>query len=110
MSFAPSDRRATRCKRIRFVTWNTPMGCFSKTGFESPATEQLPCASCTAMCCGPVPISESRVQQIHEHLRTMPAEERQRLAKQERGELDCHFLDKENYRCAIYPVRPWVCE
>ena len=40
----------------------------------------------------------------------MPAEERRRLAKQERGELDCGFLDKDNYRCTIYPVRPWVCE
>jgi uncharacterized protein len=72
--------------------------------------EQLPCASCTAMCCGPVPITEARLEKILDHLRTISAEERQRLAKQERGELDCGFLDKDNYRCTIYPVRPWVCE
>ena len=70
----------------------------------------LPCSSCTAMCCGPVSISEARLQKIREHLGTIPAEERKRLAKQKRGELDCGFLDKENYRCTIYPVRPWVCE
>jgi hypothetical protein len=72
--------------------------------------EQLPCSSCTAMCCGPVPISEARLGKIYKHLSAMPAEERGRLAKQERGYLDCGFLDKENYRCTIYPIRPWVCE
>lgn len=72
--------------------------------------ERLPCASCTAMCCGPVPISRARLQMVYEHLRTIPQEERRRLAKQKRGDLDCGFLDKDNYRCTIYPVRPWVCE
>ena len=72
--------------------------------------EQLPCSSCTAMCCGPVPIYEGRLQQIHEHLRAMPESERRRLAKQDRDELDCGFLDKDTYRCTIYPARPWVCE
>jgi Fe-S-cluster containining protein len=72
--------------------------------------EQLPCSSCTAMCCGPVPISEARLQLIREHLRAMPGEERRRLAHQERGDLDCGFLDKDNYHCTIYPMRPWVCE
>jgi Fe-S-cluster containining protein len=73
--------------------------------------ERLPCASCTAMCCGPVPISGARFTRIIEHLRgTVSAGERKRLAIQERGELDCRFLDKESYRCTIYPIRPWVCE
>jgi Fe-S-cluster containining protein len=72
--------------------------------------EQLPCSSCTAMCCGPVTITEAHLQSIHEHLLTMPARERRRLARQERGELDCGFLDKETYTCTIYPVRPFVCE
>ena len=72
--------------------------------------ERLPCSSCTAMCCGPVPIPAARLPKIREHLNALPAEERRRLAKQERGELDCGFLDKDNYRCTIYPVRPWVCE
>lgn len=40
----------------------------------------------------------------------MPRTERKRLSKQRRGPLDCGFLDIENHRCAIYPVRPWVCE
>jgi len=62
------------------------------------------------MCCGPVPIPAARLPKIREHLNALPAEERRRLAKQERGELDCGFLDKDNYRCTIYPVRPWVCE
>jgi len=40
----------------------------------------------------------------------MPAEERKRLARQQRGELDCGFLDKDSHRCTIYPHRPLVCE
>jgi Fe-S-cluster containining protein len=40
----------------------------------------------------------------------MPAPERNRLRRQKRGPLDCGFLDMSNHRCAIYPVRPWVCE
>jgi Fe-S-cluster containining protein len=74
------------------------------------AFEQLPCSSCTAICCGPVPINAARFDKIRDHLHALSAEERRRLGNQERGELDCHFLDKANYRCTIYPVRPWVCE
>jgi hypothetical protein len=62
------------------------------------------------MCCGPVSITPPRLVKIREHLRTMPAAERKRLAKQKRDELDCGFVDKNTYRCTIYPVRPWVCE
>lgn len=40
----------------------------------------------------------------------MPQAEQKRLAAQKRRKIDCKFLDKENYRCAVYPVRPWVCE
>lgn len=72
--------------------------------------EQLPCASCTALCCGPVQITIERLWKIREHLRTLPMAGRKRLARQRRGELDCCFVDRDNYRCTIYPVRPWVCE
>jgi Fe-S-cluster containining protein len=71
---------------------------------------QLPCSSCTALCCGPVPIFEARLEQTREHLRALSIEERERLASQQRGEFDCGFLDKDNYRCTIYPLRPYVCE
>jgi len=72
--------------------------------------EQLPCASCTALCCGPVAITAARLELIREHLRSMPHDERKRLAKQKRETIDCGFLDKEKHQCAIYPVRPWLCE
>jgi Fe-S-cluster containining protein len=72
--------------------------------------EQLPCRSCTAKCCGPVAITRARFGMIREHLRNMPHAERERLAKQKRGDLDCGFIDKADHRCTIYPVRPWVCE
>jgi uncharacterized protein len=72
--------------------------------------EHLPCSSCTAMCCGPVPITESRLEKIRDYLHTMTAEERKRLANQQRDYLTCGFLDVETHLCTIYPVRPWVCE
>jgi len=40
----------------------------------------------------------------------MPRAERKRLAAQKRRSVDCGFLDKQNHRCAIYPVRAWICE
>ena len=70
----------------------------------------LPCASCTALCCGPVALSRARIEKIRAYVELMPKAERRRLAAQKRGDLDCGFLDKEHNRCAIYPVRPWVCE
>jgi len=70
----------------------------------------LPCSSCTALCCGPVPLSRDRLEKIKAYVQTMPKAERKRLAAQKRGQVDCRFLDKANYRCAIYPVRPWLCE
>jgi len=57
-----------------------------------------------------VPLTAERMGKITNFAKAMPPAERDRLAAQRRGELDCGFLDKDSYRCAIYPVRPWVCE
>ena len=72
--------------------------------------ELLPCSGCQALCCGPVALSGDRMAKIRAYVETLPQQKRQRLAAQRRNKLDCGFLDKENSRCAIYPVRPWVCE
>ncbi len=72
--------------------------------------QKLPCSSCTAVCCGPVPLSAVRVEKIRAYLKTLVPQEQIRLANQPRREEDCRFLDKEDHSCAIYPVRPWVCE
>jgi Fe-S-cluster containining protein len=72
--------------------------------------EQLPCSACTGLCCGPVGLSEARMDKIRAHVKTMPRRERRRLAVQRRDALDCGFLDMESHTCAIYPVRPFVCE
>jgi Fe-S-cluster containining protein len=72
--------------------------------------ESLPCSACSALCCGPVPLFAARMEKIEAYVAAMPATERRRLAAQERSLLDCRFLDKENNHCAIYPVRPWLCE
>jgi hypothetical protein len=56
-----------------------------------------------------VGITSGRLRLICEYLGGMPPGERKRLARQKRDQLDCGFLDKETHRCAIYPVRPWVC-
>ena len=72
--------------------------------------ESFPCSTCKALCCGPVELSRDRMEKICAYLTTMPKTERKRLARQKRSVLDCRFLDKKNHRCAIYPVRPWICE
>lgn len=72
--------------------------------------ESFPCATCEAACCGPVALSADRMEKILAFVRAMSQAERKRLAAQKRRPIDCRFLDKKNYRCVIYPVRPWVCE
>jgi uncharacterized protein len=72
--------------------------------------EELPCTQCRALCCGPVPLSHDRLETIRDFVKKLPFDERKRLARQHRHMFDCAFLDKKNYRCAIYPVRPWICE
>ena len=57
-----------------------------------------------------MPLSCDRLEKIKAYVQKMPKAERKRLAAQKRGPVDCRFLDKANYRCAIYPVRPWLCE
>lgn len=71
---------------------------------------QLPCAGCGAKCCGPVPLSKARAETIRAYLDTQPPAALKRLQRQQRSPLDCAFLDMETHRCAVYPVRPWVCQ
>lgn len=69
-----------------------------------------PCSTCHAECCGPVPLSPQRLKMINRFVAKIDTYEISRLAAQKRGELNCGFLDKENHRCAIYPVRPELCQ
>jgi uncharacterized protein len=71
--------------------------------------ESLPCASCPAKCCGPIPLSTSRVEVISQHLNSMSKERIQQLKGQYRGPLTCRFVDTSDHSCAIYPVRPELC-
>lgn len=69
----------------------------------------LPCATCKAECCGPVPITAVAFARIETFTEAMSAEDKKRLGLQERGELDCGFLDMDTHRCSIYAARPAVC-
>jgi len=73
-------------------------------------TKSFPCSTCDALCCGPVPLSRDRLEKIKAYIQAMPKDEQKRLAAQKRSKVDCKFLDMKHYRCAIYPVRPWLCE
>jgi Fe-S-cluster containining protein len=50
------------------------------------------------------------MEKIQVYIKQIPQAELLRLAGQQREEIDCGFLDIEDLQCAIYPVRPWVCE
>lgn len=71
---------------------------------------QLPCSSCTAECCGPVRLTTAVYDRIVAYLKSLPLEERHRLAKQKRSSSVCRFVDTETFRCSVYPVRPEVCK
>lgn len=72
--------------------------------------ESFPCSTCEAVCCGPVALSRARLDKIKAYVLAMPPAERKRLAAQKRSSIDCRFLDMKSHRCAIYPVRPWICK
>jgi Fe-S-cluster containining protein len=54
-------------------------------------------------------VSVTRAKRITAHVAQVPKAERDRLAKQKRGILDCGFVDMKSGRCGIYEVRPTVC-
>lgn len=71
----------------------------------------LPCATCHADCCGPVPLSRRRIKQIVEFLREKKSpEELEVLASQERNDITCAFVDTRDHSCSIYEARPRQCE
>lgn len=72
--------------------------------------ETLPCSTCTAKCCGPVPLAKERMKIIGDYLDTLPQERIDQLRNQYRSPLTCSFVDMSNYTCAIYPVRPEICK
>lgn len=71
---------------------------------------ELPCSTCHADCCGPVPLSAGRLTVIERHLSTLSDEEYATLKSQTRRRLTCAFVDMRTYRCAVYPVRPALCD
>jgi Fe-S-cluster containining protein len=73
-------------------------------------SDKLPCSTCHADCCGIVPLSAHRLAAIEKHLASVPAEEYAVLKAQKRGKLTCAFVDTRNWTCAVYPVRPALCE
>lgn len=72
--------------------------------------EALPCRSCKALCCGPVPISAPELKRIKKKIQSMPAKLRATLQNQVRYFGTCIFLDMDNHQCGIYSARPDVCQ
>lgn len=69
----------------------------------------FPCTTCTALCCGPVPLSADRLATIKAYIASFSPKRLRRLRAQRRGFLTCKFLDTADHTCSIYEVRPTVC-
>jgi Fe-S-cluster containining protein len=69
----------------------------------------LPCTTCPGLCCGPILLSSRRLKAIEGLIATFTSAERQRLARQRRTSLTCHFYDTEQRRCSVYDQRPQIC-
>lgn len=72
--------------------------------------QSLPCASCKSECCGSFPLGTQDFKKIVKHLSAKSDAELNRLQAAKRSQLDCCFLDTENWRCGVYEVRPLVCD
>ena len=73
-------------------------------------TSEFPCDTCDSACCGSIPLTRKEYVAILRHLRTVPREERNRLAAQKRDEYTCCFVDTERWQCSIYGARPLICK
>ncbi|MBS4172196.1 YkgJ family cysteine cluster protein [Bacillus sp. FJAT-49736] len=71
--------------------------------------EQLPCAGCRGLCCGPVAITEQEFRRIKKKIKSMPRKTRDELQNQMRFHGTCIFYDLDHDRCGIYSVRPKAC-
>ncbi len=69
----------------------------------------MPCATCTAECCGPVPLTASERDDIFTGVAQMTQERRARLASQERPKTTCPMVDMETHQCSTWEHRPGVC-
>lgn len=56
-----------------------------------------------------MPVSRQEFTRIRAFIMSLPVTERKRLKNQERFMLDCPLRDKENNRCIVYEIRPWIC-
>lgn len=65
------------------------------------------CKNC-GRCCGPVPITYEEYEQIRDYVAHCKYA-REESRKYHPAQV-CVFRDPEKMRCAIYPVRPLVCQ
>ncbi len=66
------------------------------------------CRNCGG-CCGPIPVTESELNQIKTALARIEPAEIDRIKAQKCGRLTCILRDTENRRCLVYHARPLLC-
>lgn len=76
----------------------------------NPATVSvLPCDTCPALCCGPIPLRQGELEAIVAQLRCLDPDTVRRVSRQEREIYDCLLLDMDSHRCLVYASRPILC-
>lgn len=71
--------------------------------------DRMRCASGCSACCGhALTLSPVEAESVREHVATLPAEVRARLAARAKRTEPCPALDDDG-RCAIYEARPLIC-
>jgi Fe-S-cluster containining protein len=69
----------------------------------------IPCDSCKAICCGPVPVTKKELIEIKKGIKRNP-EKYKELMKQQQYFGNCIFLNLDTYKCEIYSFRPSICK
>ena len=69
----------------------------------------MPCSTCTAACCGPVPVTVTERDEILAAVAVMAPDRRKRLASQGRPKTTCPMVDMDTRQCSVWDARPGVC-
>lgn len=72
--------------------------------------QQLPCKTCQSECCYHVPATRQHVEKILEHLKDWDSKDIERMKAMVRPAGMCPFVDTEKWSCAVYKVRPMICQ
>ena len=82
----------------------------AKPGTIKDMTYNNECSKCGS-CCGLfIPFTDKELEQIKKYVKENKIKPTNRIIGNNQLIAQCCFYDRENHKCNIYPVRPYICK